>query len=258
MSGTPAAGLPGRDDEGGDLWESEDLEDLDTDDTTGTIGGAGADGALDSADTVPPAGRGPADPVLGVPAAADDADELDDEDDEDADDDEDDADEVDFALLAWRTEGEWRVTPAPEGEATTWAGFKAAVRVNAGADAALGFAGLDGSYLAIVRVAGAGQRILLSDVEAADELDFAADLLDELRATDHGLDELIESGELDDAEDPVPVGDATLLEDLGLSADELRELCTDVDSDPEEMVEEIGDSLGIAALVVRALDALDV
>ncbi len=250
MSGTRAEGLPGRDDDGGDLWESEDLEDLDPVDAPPV--GDHRPGVTGADDVDPGAARSA---LGGVPAAAVEDDE-DDEDDDDEDEDED--DEVDFALLAWKSDGEWRVTPAPGDDSGTWAGFKAAVRVNAGADAALGFAGLDGSFLVIVRVAGSGERVLLSDVEAADELDFAADLLDELRENDHGLDELVESGELDDVEDPFPVGDAALLEDLGLAAAELRELCTDVDADPEEMVEEIGDSLGIAALVVRALDALDV
>lgn len=245
MSGTRAeSGLPGRDDdEGGDLWESEDLEDLDPVDPVDPV----------AADETALAAPGAAAVDLPDEDVEDDDDDEDDEEDED----DDEVDEVDFALLAWRSDGEWRVSPAPEGDAGTWAGFKAAVRVNAGADAALGFAGLDGSFLVVMRVQGAGQRILLSDVEAADELDFAADLLDELRAADHGLDELVESGELDEAEDPVPVGDASLLEDLGLAADELRDLCTDVDADPEEMVEEIGDSLGIAALIIRALDVLD-
>lgn len=232
MSGARTdAGRPGDDDRDGGLWESDDLEDL---------------------DPVEQPEVGPTSPVV-TDADLDEAD-SDDDDDED---DEDDEDEVDFALIAWRTEGDWRVVPAPAGEAGTWTGFTTLLRAQAGADAVVGFVGLDETFLVIVRVAGSGLRTLLSDVEAADELDFAADLLDELRETDPALDELLESGDLDDAEDPVPIGDAALLEDLGMGAAELRELCTDVDSDPEEMVEEIADSLGFAAQVVRALDVLD-
>lgn len=220
------AGRPGDDDRDGGLWEADDLEDLE------------------------PVEQ----PEVVAPAIVEDADLDEPDPDEDEDDDE---DEVDFALIAWRTEGDWRVLPAPAAEAGTWAGFTTLLRAQAGADAVVGFVGLDETFLVVVRVAGAGLRALLSDVEAADELDFAADLLDELRVTDPALDELLESGDLDDAEDPVPIGDAALLEDLGMTAAELRELCTDVDSDPEEMVEEIGDSLGFAAQVVRALDVLD-
>jgi putative tRNA adenosine deaminase-associated protein len=227
------AGAPGDDDRDG-LWESEDLEDLEPVEIAEPV-------------QIPE--------VIDPEVVVDDED--DDEDDEPDDDDDDENDEVDFALVAWRIEGDWRVLPVPADEAATWVGFRAAVRAQAGAEVVVGFAGLDETYLVIVRVVGTGIKVLLSDVEAADELDFAADLLDELRITDPALDELLESGDLDDAEDPTPIGDAGLLEDLGMSPDELRDLCTDVDSDPEEMVEEIGDSLGFAAQVVRALDVID-
>lgn len=222
MSEAPTgAELPG--DDRDDLW-ADDLEDLEAVDVSEPIG---------------------------VPAVvAEDAD-----DDEPEDEDDEDDDEVDFALVAWRADGDWRVVPAED--AGTWAGFRAAVRAQAGAEVVLGFAGLDDAFLVIARVAGTGVRALLSDVEAADELDFAADLLDELRESDPALEELLDSGDLDDAEDPVAIGDAALLEDLGMTADELREVCADIDADPEDMVEEIADSLGIAAQMGRALDALD-
>ncbi len=83
----------------------------------------------------------------------------------------------------------------------------------------------DDEYAVLARVDGDDVRVFLSDGHAADAYPLAALVAD-------GLEE-IEEDELDDdllggtpvRHDSAPFGDAALLEDLGMSATELMELC---------------------------------
>lgn len=173
----------------------------------------------------------------------------------DPDEDIDGEDEVDFAVVAYREEGRWHVDPLPTAAVDTWDGFRRTVAGRSGETGVLGFASIDESALVVLRLTGGGQQVLLSDIETADYLVFADDLVEQLRRTDPAVDEMVESTDFGEAEDPVPVGDLGLLVDLGLSADDLRDLCEDLGGEPEDLLDEIGEALGLGASLADAVDA---
>ncbi len=164
-------------------------------------------------------------------------------------------DEVDFAVVVYREAGTWHADPLPTDAVDTWAGFRATVGQRSSETGVIGVASLDESALVLLRLTGAGEQILLSDIETADYLAFSDDLVEYLRRTDPAVDELGESTEFGDAEEPVPVGQLSLLSDLGLSGDDLRELCEDLGGEPEDLLEEIGEALGIGRALGEAVDA---
>lgn len=164
-------------------------------------------------------------------------------------------DEVDFAVVVYREAGTWHADPLPTAAVDTWAGFRATVGQRSSETGVIGVASLDESALVLLRLTGAGEQILLSDIETADYLAFSDDLVEYLRRTDPAVDELVESTEFGDAQEPVPVGQLGLLSDLGLSGDDLRELCEDLGGEPEDLLEEIGEALGIGRALGEAVDA---
>jgi len=218
-------------------WQEEDLEELDVDDEkpSGPAGGPTATGAPD--------------------ADEDESDDDEDEDDDGEDDDIDGEDEVDFAVVAYRDGGRWQVDPLPADAVGTWDGFRTTVAGRSGETGVIGIASLDDSALVVLRLTGAGEQILLSDLETADYLVFSDDLVEYLRRTDPAVDELVETTDFGEAEDPVPVGELGLLGDLGVAGDDMRELCEDLGGEPEDLLEEIGEALGLGRALGDAVDA---
>lgn len=218
-------------------WQEEDLEELDVDDEKppGPAAGPTATGAPDEDES--------------------DDDEDEDEDEDGEDDDIDGEDEVDFAVVAYRDGGRWQVDPLPADAVGTWDGFRTTVAGRSGETGVIGIASLDDSALVVLRLTGAGEQILLSDLETADYLVFADDLVEYLRRTDPAVDELVETTDFGEAEDPVPVGELGLLGDLGVAGDDMRELCEDLGGEPEDLLEEIGEALGLGRALGDAVDA---
>ena len=233
MPGDPqdSVELPDRPRARDSAWQEEDLEELDPADD-------------DSAAPVRTA-------AVGVPVDEDDTDDEDDEDDEEVDGE----DEVDFAVVAYKDGGRWQVEPLPTDAVGTWEGFKTTVAGRSGETGVIGIASLDDSALVVLRLTGAGEQILLSDLETADYLAFSDDLVEYLRRTDPAVDELVDNTEFGEAEDPVPVGELGLLSDLGVAADDMRDLCEDLGGEPEDLLEEIGEALGLGRALGDAVDA---
>jgi len=223
-------------------WQEEDLEELDVDDEkpSGPAGGPTATGAPDADEDE---------------SDDDESDDDEDEDDDGEDDDIDGEDEVDFAVVAYRDGGRWQVDPLPADAVGTWDGFRTTVAGRSGETGVIGIASLDDSALVVLRLTGAGEQILLSDLETADYLVFSDDLVEYLRRTDPAVDELVETTDFGEAEDPVPVGELGLLGDLGVAGDDMRELCEDLGGEPEDLLEEIGEALGLGRALGDAVDA---
>ncbi len=238
MPGDPqdAVELPDRPRARDSAWQEEDLEELDPADDEST--GPAVDGGTTAVVVV---------------------DEDEDDEDEDEEDEEDEEidgeDEVDFAVVAYRDSGRWRVEPLPTDAVGTWDGFRTTVAGRSGETGVIGIASLDDSALVVLRLTGAGEQILLSDIETADYLVFSDDLVEHLRRTDPAVDELVENTDFGDAEDPVPVGELGLLRDLGVAADDMRDLCEDLGGEPEDLLEEIGEALGLGRALGDAVDA---
>jgi putative tRNA adenosine deaminase-associated protein len=147
-------------------------------------------------------------------------------------------DGVDFALAAYREEGDWQVQELAHDQLSDVETLSHALRRFPGDGGAVGMVAIDEDFFLIIRVAGATTRVLLSDVTAADEWELATSAVEFL-----GLP-LPE----DDDEEQVPAGDLDLLGDMGMQAMDMAVLLDDVDLYPDEMLSEIARQLGFGEL----------
>jgi putative tRNA adenosine deaminase-associated protein len=145
----------------------------------------------------------------------------------------DDVEGIDFALAAYREDGEWKVREIAHSLAEDVEALATALRRFPGDVGALALVAVDEDFFLIVRVDGTAVRLLLSDVTAADEWEIARSAVEQL-----GLP----YPEEDD--DQVPAGDLDILGDLGVHADELGELLDDDEAYPDEVLSDIARLLG--------------
>jgi putative tRNA adenosine deaminase-associated protein len=145
-------------------------------------------------------------------------------------------DAVDFALAAYREEGEWQVQELAPDVLSDVETLAHALRRFPGDHGAVGMVAIDEDFFVIARVAGAQTRVLLSDVTAADEFELATSAVEFL-----GLP-------LDEEDDePVPAGDLDLLADLGMAAMDMGVLLDDLDLYPDETLSEVARRIGFGA-----------
>ncbi len=144
---------------------------------------------------------------------------------------------VDFALAAYREDGVWQVQELTHDHVEDLDTLASALRRFPGDSGCLGLISIDESYALLVRVNGARTRVLLSDIEAAEEFDLAESVLEHL-----GL------SLLDDDDDPVPAGDLGILEDVGVSILDMGLLVEDDDIFPEELLSTVAHRLGFGDL----------
>ena len=145
--------------------------------------------------------------------------------------------EIDFALAAFHVDGDWQLQEMASPAFETVDSLRHALRRFAGEQGAVGMVAVDEDFFVLVRVTGSSTRVLLSDVTAADEWELAQSAVAFL-----GLP----PPEDDDVE--VPAGDLSLLDDLGLHADDLGALLDDVELYPDEMLSDIARRLGFGEL----------
>jgi putative tRNA adenosine deaminase-associated protein len=141
-------------------------------------------------------------------------------------------DEVDFALAAFRRGGAWAVAELAHDLPGDVESLSEALRRFAGDDLAVAMIGLDEESFVLLRVDAERTRLVLCDAAAAEEWDVAASALDFL-----GLAE-------DEAEEDDLVGDVDLLDDLGVSADDLEDFFDDSDGFADEVLGEVAQALG--------------
>lgn len=146
-------------------------------------------------------------------------------------------DGVDFALAAFRDDGEWQLQEIASPAFDSVDSLSHALRRLPGDAGAVGMVAVDEDFFVLVRVDGSSTRVLLSDVTAAEEWELARSALDAL-----GLPPL------EDEDEPAPAGDLELLGDLGLHAVDLAVLLDDVDLYPDEMLSEVARRLGFGEL----------
>ena len=147
------------------------------------------------------------------------------------------SDGVDFALAAFRDDGEWLLQEIASPAYYSVDSLSHALRRLPGDAGAVGMVAVDEDFFVLVRVEGSSTRVLLSDVTAAEEWELARSALDVL-----GLPPL------DDEDEPAPAGDLELLGDLGMHAVDLAVLLDDVDLYPDEMLSEVARRLGFGEL----------
>lgn len=156
-------------------------------------------------------------------------------------------DDVDFALAAFRDQGEWQVQELTHHHLVDIETLADALRRLPGDAGAVGLVEIDEDFFVLVRVVGETTRVLLSDVTAADDWDLAASVVDFLGVAQPDADD-----------EQVPVGDLALLADLGLPALDLAELLDDVDLYPDEILSDVADSLGFGELFDDAVGLTNV
>jgi putative tRNA adenosine deaminase-associated protein len=153
---------------------------------------------------------------------------------------------VDFAVVAYREEGEWQVAPLPPRAGTDLEVLIHALRQWPGDAGALGMVSVDEDFFVLARVQGESVRLLLSDITAATEWPLARDVVNRL--------ELPLPDEDEDALQPA--GDMQILSDLGFSAMDLAVLCDEEELYPDEMLEDIAGRAGFGTEYQSALEAV--
>ena len=150
---------------------------------------------------------------------------------------------VDFAVVAYRDDGEWQVESMPARVGTDIDALVDTVRPLPSDVGSIAFVSVDEDFFVIARVRGPDVRVLLSDVTAATEWPLASGVVD-----------LLDLPEPDDEEDRQPAGDLGILADLGVTAMDLGVVCDDPEMYPDEAVEAIANRLGFGPAMERALD----
>lgn len=146
-------------------------------------------------------------------------------------------DAVDFAVAAFRDDGDWQVAEVTHDHVSDVESLASALRRLPG-DGAVGMVAIDDDFFVVVRVAGTQTRVLLSDVTAATEWELAASAVEFL-----GLP--VPDDDVDDLE---PAGDLELLSDLGMQAVDLAAMLDDEEAYPDEVLSDIARRIGFGPL----------
>jgi putative tRNA adenosine deaminase-associated protein len=145
-------------------------------------------------------------------------------------------------MVFYREEGRWNVSALPARGSTTLDTVLDAVRRFPGEGGVMGAVAVGDEFFILVRESGQERRLMVSD--GASTLDWS--LADEA-ATMIGFDD-------DDPEEYEPIGDVGLLEDFGVSADEIVVICQDEDLYPDDQLAAIAARVGCADQWQAALD----
>ena len=151
---------------------------------------------------------------------------------------------IDFAVAAYREDGEWIVSALPPRAATELDVLLRALAQLPSEVGTLGMVSVDEDFFVLARVSGQHVRLLLSDVGAATESPLARAVVERL-----------ELPLPDDDDDQIqPAGDLGIVADLGLTAIQLGAMCDESDLYPDEMLGEIAERLGFGRQFDDMLD----
>ncbi len=142
-------------------------------------------------------------------------------------------DDVDFAVAAYRDDGEWQVVELNpmigedvEDLSDALTRFPSDVGV-------LGLVSVDDDFFVILRRSGEQVRALLSDVTAVTDWPLAG-----------GVADLLDLPDPENPDESRPAGDLEIVSDLGMTAVELTKLCDDYDLFPEDILRDVADRIG--------------
>jgi putative tRNA adenosine deaminase-associated protein len=152
---------------------------------------------------------------------------------------------TDFAVTAYREDGQWVVSTLPPSAADGLERLVHVLRQQPGEAGSIGFVSVADDFFVAVRVLGEDERILLSDVTAAQDWPLAREVLERLELPLPDDDEL---------EQVQPAGDLTVFADLGVPPMEMAMLCEDPDLYPDEMLGSIASRLGFGEEFEQTLD----
>ena len=151
-----------------------------------------------------------------------------------------------FAVAAIREDGRWRCARMDPDSLVDLDAAITELRGLRSTGAVLGLLDVDDEFFVLLRPTPGGVALMVSDAAAALDYDVAADVLDLLR---------VDLPHDDDALDDVrPEGDLGILADLGLPADELEVLASQVELYPDEQLAAIGRRCGFADALAEVVD----
>jgi len=150
---------------------------------------------------------------------------------------------IDTVVAAWREEGQWNAVALPGHAADSIENFLHALRQFPGEGGVMGIVLVRNEFFMIVRVQGSHVRALVSDSMAVVEWSIVEEALE---AADVPWIEV----ELTEFE---PLGDLSIVADLGLKADDLVMLCTDEEMYPDEQLRSVADHIGLGKQVKQSL-----
>jgi putative tRNA adenosine deaminase-associated protein len=142
-------------------------------------------------------------------------------------------DDVDFAVAAYREEGEWQVVELNPRLGEDVEELSHALTRFPSDVGVLGLVSMNDDFFVILRRSGTEVRVMLSDVTAVTDWPLAG-----------GVADLLDLPNPDDDDEPQPAGDLELLSDLGMPALELGVLCDDDELYPEDILRDVADRLG--------------
>ena len=142
-------------------------------------------------------------------------------------------DDVDFAVAAYRDEGEWQVVELHPRIGEDAGDLSEALARFPSDVGVLGLVSMNDDFFVILRRSGTVVRGMLSDFTAVTDWPLAS-----------GVVELLDLADPEDPDEPQPVGDLELISDLGMPALDLGVLCDDDDLFPEDILRDVADRLG--------------
>ncbi|MEN9305545.1 MAG: hypothetical protein RL733_1469 [Actinomycetota bacterium] len=152
---------------------------------------------------------------------------------------------MEFALLAWRDEGKWRVSQLSDDSTSDIGIVLDALRAQQVDGGAIAMLSVDDQFFILIRQIGARMQMVLSDVISALDYEIAAEVLELLD---------LEAPAEDDADEPA--GDLNIFADLGLDAMELQFICDDDEMFPDEQLEVIARRVGFGDQFMEMIDKL--
>ncbi|WP_457113148.1 tRNA adenosine deaminase-associated protein [Marmoricola sp. URHA0025 HA25] len=154
---------------------------------------------------------------------------------------------VDFAVVAYRDEGDWSVAQLPPRALDDVETIARELRRYPGDNGALAMISVDEDFVLLIRAQGSLVRVLLSDATAATDWALARSA-----AVHLGVHVAV-----DYDEEQAPAGDLGIVADMGFSAAEMGALLDDYDLYPEELLGEIARGIGCGEKFDEILDLVD-
>ena len=152
---------------------------------------------------------------------------------------------VDFAVVAYRDEGDWSVAELPGRALDDVETIANELRRYPGENGALAMISVDEDFVLVVRVQGSQVRVLLSDATAATDWTLARSAVDHL-GVHVGVDD-----------EQAPAGDLGIVADMGFSAAEMGALLDDFELYPEEVLSEVAGGIGFGEKFDEIVDLAD-
>jgi putative tRNA adenosine deaminase-associated protein len=152
---------------------------------------------------------------------------------------------VDFAVVAFREDGQWQVGSLPHRAAKDIRGLVGALRQQLSEGVLLALCSYGDDFFLVLRPDGSDMRLLVSDITAVGEWPIAREAL-----------ELVGESVPDDEDDEqvAPAGDLEIFTDLGIGSMELAAICSDLELYPDEMLGQIAARIGFGPQFDAAVD----